>query len=104
MPRRDAPDLDAGNDRRCRVYVLRLRNGDLYVGSTAQSINQRYAQHCDPGHRQPAKPVKRHGVARLEAGLCLWRSYPTRAAAIRAERRLAERLRQAHPDLRVYQG
>lgn len=97
-------DLDAGNDRRYRVYVLRLKNGDLYVGSTGRSINQRLAQHCDPGHKKPAQPVRAHGVDRLETGLCIRKAYAARSAAVRAERRLAERLRKARPGVRVHQG
>ena len=103
MPRGDTLNLDAHKDGRYRVYVLRLKNGSLYVGSTGKSINQRYAEHCNPGHRKPAKPVKRLGVERLEAALCIRKSYPTRSAAVRAEKRLAERLRKSHPGIRVYQ-
>lgn len=87
-------NIEAGDDDRYRVYVLRLKNGDLYVGSTAHSIRARFEQHCNPSHGQQARSVKRFGAERIELELCLHRSYPTRGAAVRAERRLAERLRK----------
>lgn len=96
-------DLDACNDRRFRVYVLLLKNGDLYVGSTALSINARYAQHCDPNHELASKASAKHGVERIETRHCHRRTYATRDAAVRAEQKLAERLRAAHPGLRVHQ-
>lgn len=97
-------DLDAGNDRRYRVYVLRLKNGDLYVGSTGRSINQRLAQHRDPGHKKPARPVRAHGVDRLETDLCLRETFATRDEAERVERQLANKLRKERPGVRVHQG
>ena len=101
-------DLDAGNDTRYRVYVLRLRNGDLYVGSTGKSIQQRFADHCDPNRRQQAKAVKRFGAEKIETRLCIRKAYASRPAAVRAERRLAERLREqaakSSKPTRVHQG
>ena len=91
-------DIEAGRDGRCRVYVLRLKNGDLYVGSTAHSIRARFDQHCNPSHSKQARSVKRFGAKRIELTLCLHRTYPTRRAAEKAERRLAKRLRKQLAD------
>ena len=93
MQRRAPLDLNAGDDRRFRVYVLRLKNGDLYVGSTAKSINQRFEDHLDTSREQRAKAVKRHGLKSLEVRYCIRKAYASRNAAVKAERRLAERLR-----------
>lgn len=107
--RRGTPlDIDAGNDRRYRVYVLRLGNGDLYVGSTGKTFRQRFEDHCKPSHHQPAQPVAKYGAKKLETALCIKKSYASRSAAVRAERRLAERLRgslaKAGKATQVHQG
>ena len=103
-----ALNLEAGNDRRYRVYVLRLGNGDLYVGSTGKSIQQRYAEHCDRNRKKPARAVKRFGVVRLETRMGIRKSYASRSAAVGAERSLAVRLREglakAGKKIRVHQG
>lgn len=77
-------DIETRNDGRFRVYVLRLKDKSLYVGSTAHSIQQRIEQHQD-GIGRPAKHRKRVGVKS---------SYGTRPAGEQSERRLAKRPRE----------
>jgi len=93
-------DLSKGNDGRHRVYVLRLKNGDLYVGSTAKSIEERAEQHRVG--LNAARACKRHGVERVEHRLCLNKCFATREKAQAVERKLAEDLRRKHSV--VHQG
>lgn len=77
-----------------RVYVIELRDGSLYVGSTAHPIRHRYAQHR-AGVRLAARACKRVGVRRLRPGLYKHlQPFSNRVRAEREEGRLAYQLRQ----------
>ena len=76
-------NLDAGNDRRYRVYVIRLSNDDFYVGSTGKSINERFLEHLDTTRKKRARPVIRHGAKAIETRYCIRKSYASRNAAVR---------------------
>lgn len=76
-----------------RVYVLRLRDGSLYVGSTAHSVAHRAAQH-KAGGRLAGRACRRVGVRCVARRLCPCHVYPTRALAVHAEVQCAQSLRR----------
>lgn len=69
-----------------RIYVVELRDGALYVGSTAKSVSERVAE-----HRALDGPRWRGAV--YKRGLSPGAVCATRDRAEKIERRTAERLR-----------
>ena len=88
-----------------RTYVINLHNpklkdpgkGYVYVGQTSKTPEHRLREHLTGavstrGHNLASRVVKKHGVD-LNATLMTDRIYLTQKQALKAERRLAERLR-----------
>ena len=88
-----------------RTYVINLHNpklkdpgkGYVYVGQTSKTPEQRLQEHLTGavstrGHTLASRVVKKYGVD-LNATLMTDRIYLTQKQALKAERRLAERLR-----------
>ena len=88
-----------------RTYVINLHNpnltdpgkGYVYVGQTSKTPQQRLQEHLTgavstQGHNLASRVVKKHGVD-LNRTLMTDRIYLTQKQALKAERRLAERLR-----------
>lgn len=86
-----------------RTYVIELTTepGAVYVGQTSKPPAERLAQHH--AGTKSARVFKNGARGRLRLDLCGKRSvFETREAAIRAERRLAERLKRR--GMKVYYG
>jgi len=83
---------DHAGRQRFRIYVCELRDGTLYVGSTAKSVSERIAE-----HRATDGPRWR-GVRYLR-GLSPATVCATRERAEGLERRTAERLRRRGRDV-----
>lgn len=90
-----------------RTYVIDLHDPDLgdpgkgyvYVGQTSKSVEDRLQEHLTgarskKGHKLASAVVKRFGQS-LNHDLMTEKVYPTKRAALKAERRLADRLRKA---------
>ena len=88
-----------------RTYVINLHNprlrdpakGYVYVGQTSKTPQQRLQEHLTgavstQGHNLASRVVKKHGVD-LNRTLMTDRIYLTQKQALKAELRLAERLR-----------
>jgi predicted GIY-YIG superfamily endonuclease len=73
-----------------RVYVLELSDGSLYVGSTAQTLEERLREHREGGGRRSGRVL---AYRRLRRDLCPQAMCATRERAERIEERLAARLR-----------
>ena len=95
-----------GHDEHFRVYVIELDAsglddpgcGDVYVGETSQSVDDRFEQHrLGTVEWSKARGSRRVGAraVRLRPDLTDTRIYRSRNASRAAERRLAERLRDA---------
>ena len=89
-----------------RTYVINLDNPDLtnpgkgyvYVGQTSKTPEQRLQEHLNgarsgKGHNLASRKVLKYGT-QLNYDLMTQRIYLTQKQALKAERRLAERLRQ----------
>ena len=89
-----------------RTYVINLDNPDLtdpgkgyvYVGQTSKTPEQRLQEHLTgarsaKGHNLASRKVLKYGT-QLNYDLMTQRIYLTQKQALKAERRLAERLRQ----------
>jgi len=89
-----------------RTYGINLHNPDLtdpgkgyvYVGQTSKTPEQRLQEHLNEtlsrkGHNLASRKVFRYGT-QLNYDLMTQRIYLTQQQALKAERRLAERLRQ----------
>ena len=89
-----------------RTYVINLDNPDLkdpgkgyvYVGQTSKTPEQRLKEHLNgtrsrKGHNLASRKVFKYGTD-LNYDLMTQRIYVTQKQALKAERRLAERLRQ----------
>ena len=89
-----------------RTYVIDLHNpnledvgtGYVYVGQTSKAPEQRLQEHLtgarsQKGHNLASRKVREFGI-QLNYGLMTQRIYLTQKQALKAERRLAERLRQ----------
>ena len=88
-----------------RTYVINLHNPNLtdpgkglvYVGQTSKTPEQRLQEHLTgaistKGHNLASRVVRKHGVD-LNYDLMTQKIYLTKKQALKAERRLAERLR-----------
>ena len=93
------------NNTAYRTYVTNLHNpkltdtgaGYVYVGQTSKDPQQRLHEHLSgavsqKGHPLAARKVQRYGTS-LNYDLMTHRIYLTQQQALKAERRLAERLR-----------
>ena len=89
-----------------RTYVINLDNpnladpgkGYVYVGQTSKTPEQRLQEHLNgarsgKGHNLASRKVSKYGT-QLNYDLMTQRIYLTQKQALKAERRLAERLRQ----------
>ena len=89
-----------------RTYVINLDNPDLtdpgkgyvYVGQTSKTPEQRLKEHLNgtrsrKGHNLASRKVSKYGT-QLNYDLMTQRIYLTQKQALKAERRLAERLRE----------
>ena len=89
-----------------RTYVINLHNPDLtdpgkgyvYVGQTSKTPEQRLKEHLNEtrsrkGHNLASRKVSKYGT-QLNYNLMTQRIYLTQKQALKAERRLAERLRE----------
>ena len=89
-----------------RTYVINLDNpnlndpgkGYVYVGQTSKTPEQRLQEHLNgtpsrKGHNLASRKVLKYGT-QLNYDLMTQRIYLTQKQALKAERRLAERLRQ----------
>ena len=89
-----------------RTYVINLHNpnltdpgtGYVYVGQTSKTPEQRLQEHLNgtpsrKGHNLASRKVLKYGTE-LNYDLMTQRIYLTQKQALKAERRLAERLRQ----------
>ena len=92
--------------RAYRTYVINLHNpglkdpgrGYVYVGQTSKTPEQRLREHLtgavsNKGHNLASRKVKKYGVD-LNHKLMTRRVYLTQRQALKAERRLADRLRE----------
>ena len=93
------------NNTAYRTYVINLYNPELgdpgkgyvYVGQTSKDPDQRLQEHLDgavsqKGHPLAARKVQKYGTG-LNHDLMTQRIYLTQKQALKAERRLADRLR-----------
>jgi predicted GIY-YIG superfamily endonuclease len=95
-----------GNTTAYRTYVVNLYDPDLdgpgkgyvYVGQTSKDPEQRLHEHLTGALSKKGVPLSSRVVKKfgrdLNHELMTERIYPTKKAALKAERRLAERLRQ----------
>lgn len=92
--------------RAYRTYVINLHNpglndpglGYVYVGQTSKTPEQRLREHLtgavsNKGHNLASRKVRKYGVD-LNHELMTRRVYLTQRQALKAERRLADRLRE----------